>query len=150
MNHYTLRTISGTEYEFYGDSIVSFMGASSSYGEVYKIPARQFLNDDLGAVDSTIWIMRDKVESVTEWRCPEENDEWANVNIENLDLSVRSFNGLRRAGVYTVKDLLDYVEKRGKLTGIRSIGPNCACEIAEKLKSQYGLDMRTGEATDDT
>lgn len=139
MNHYVLRTVSGAEYSFDGDAIVSFMGASSSMGEVYRIPQGK----------ATVWIMREKVESIWEERIPEPHDEWKDVDIDCLDLSVRAFNCLRRAGIDTVKDLLDYVAKHGKLTNIRNIGAHCQCEVYNKLKSMYGLDMHTGEVSND-
>ena len=140
MNHYVLRTVSGAEYSFDGDSIMSFMGASSSLGEVYRIPQDK----------ATLWIMQDKVESILEARIPEPHDEWAEVEIDCLDLSVRSWNSLRRAGINTVKDILDHVAKHGKLTDIRNFGAHCQCEVHDKLKSMYGLDMHTGEVTDGT
>ena len=140
MNHYTLRTVSGAEYSFDGQSITEFMMVSSSLGDIFVI--------NMG--NATITIRESTVESITEARIPEKWDEWANVDIDCLDLSVRSFNCLRRAGIDTVKDILVYMEKHGKLSGIRNIGPSSQCEIYKKLKSQYGLDMRTGEVTDDT
>ncbi len=140
MNHYTLRTVSGAEYSFDGKSITEFMMVSSSLGEIFVI--------HMG--NATITIRESSVESITEARIPEKYDEWANVDIDCLDLSVRSFNCLRRAGLDTVKDILVYIGKHGKLSGIRNMGPSSQCEIYKKLKSQYGLDMRTGEVTDDT
>ena len=132
--------MSGAEYSFDGKSITEFMMVSSSLGDIFVI--------HMG--NATITIRESTVESITEARISEKYDEWANVDIDCLDLSVRSFNCLRRAGLDTVKDILVYVGKHGKLSGIRNMGPRSQCEIYKKLKSQYGLDMRTGEVTDDT
>lgn len=54
---------------------------------------------------------------------------WQEVTIEELDLSVRSFNCLKRAGLRTVSDLLAY----GDLTNIRNLGYKCAEEIKRRL-----------------
>ena len=63
----------------------------------------------------------------------------ANITIEELDLSVRSFNCLKRAGIYTVGDLtartLDDMYK------VRNLGRNSLDEIKEKLKT-LGLTFR--------
>ncbi len=49
--------------------------------------------------------------------------------IEDMDLSVRSYNCLKRAGIHTVGDLYDY----GDFSTIRNLGRKCADEIREKL-----------------
>ena len=51
------------------------------------------------------------------------------IPIEEMDLSVRSFNCLKRAGLRTVGDILAY----GDLGGIRNLTRRCVDEIKEKL-----------------
>ena len=119
MNRYVLRTVSGAEYSFEGNSITEFMMVSSSLGDIFCIKDG----------NKTITIRESTVESFSEERIPEPHDEWKDVDINCLDLSVRSFNCLRRAGIDTVKDLLDYVAKHGKLTGLRNMGAHCQCEV---------------------
>jgi DNA-directed RNA polymerase alpha subunit len=65
-------------------------------------------------------------------------------------MSVRGYNCLKRAGLNTVQDVLDYVEKHGNLQKIRNMGPSCECNIQKAMKDVYGLDMYTGEVTDGT
>ena len=56
-----------------------------------------------------------------------------------MDLSVRSYNCLSRAGIKTVKQLaeLSYYD----LTNIRNLGRKCIEEIKERLK-EYGYEIR--------
>lgn len=60
----------------------------------------------------------------------QEQDPIRKVTVEELDLGVRSTNCLRRAGIRTVGDLLDY----GDYTRIRNLSPSCAEEISDKLE----------------
>ena len=50
-------------------------------------------------------------------------------SVSELDLSVRSRNGLIRAGIHTVKEILDY----GYLLRIRSLGVQSVNEIEDKV-----------------
>ena len=43
-------------------------------------------------------------------------------SIEDFPLSVRSRNGLMRAGLYTVDKLTDFIQANGGLSGIRNLG----------------------------
>ena len=63
--------------------------------------------------------------------------------IENLDLSVRSFGCLRRAGAFNVEDVVKIVES-GKLLHVRNLGRKSAEEIITKL-AEYGIDYRDKE-----
>jgi DNA-binding CsgD family transcriptional regulator len=60
--------------------------------------------------------------------------------IAELELSVRSYNCLRRAGKDTLQDIVQMTE--GELRGIRNLGGKSALEILSKVK-EYGLQMRT-------
>lgn len=62
--------------------------------------------------------------------------------IENLDLSVRSYNCLRRAGVKTMRDIAEMTED--KLMKVRNLGRKSMLEVMAKLK-EYGLTLKTGE-----
>jgi len=55
------------------------------------------------------------------------------INIDDLDLSVRSYNCLRRAGLDTVADIIRLSE--GELMQIRNLGRKSYEEILEKLDS---------------
>ncbi len=53
--------------------------------------------------------------------------------IEALDLSVRSYNCLKRAGFTTIKSLISSIEGREDLKRIRNLGSRSADEIMLKL-----------------
>ena len=61
--------------------------------------------------------------------------------VDNLDLSVRAYNCLKRAGINTLADLADM--SWDELIQIRNLGRNSAKEIREKVKEfgiHFGLD----------
>jgi len=63
-----------------------------------------------------------------------ENEQIADVNIEDLDLSVRSYNSLKRAGIHTLQTLLTYSYE--DMTKIRNLGKKSLKEIEERLTSK--------------
>ncbi len=64
------------------------------------------------------------------------------MTIEELDLSVRSFNCLKRAGINTVNDLIDKSEE--EMMKVRNLGKKSFDEVKEKLNS-LGFDLSTEE-----
>ncbi|MHA1228884.1 MAG: DNA-directed RNA polymerase subunit alpha C-terminal domain-containing protein [Candidatus Hodarchaeales archaeon] len=54
--------------------------------------------------------------------------------IDCLDLSLRTYNALRRAGIDTIGDLLN-VEEMGEILQIRNIGEISYKEIEEKIRN---------------
>lgn len=62
------------------------------------------------------------------------------IRIEELDLSVRSFNCLRRAQIYTVRDIISKSEE--DLRGIRNLGQKSQEEIIRKVMA-LGFDFGT-------
>jgi DNA-directed RNA polymerase subunit alpha len=65
-------------------------------------------------------------------------DEKYNMPVEELDLSVRTMNSLRRGGITTVGDLLAKGEK--ELLSLRNFGQKSRQEVEERLKS-IGLTL---------
>lgn len=61
------------------------------------------------------------------------NRQMAETTIESLDLSIRSYNSLKRAGYSTVGDLAEAVAGGKNLKTIRNCGAKSAREIMEKL-----------------
>ena len=60
--------------------------------------------------------------------------------IENLNLSVRANNCLKRSGVETVGDLVNSINGQDDLLKIRSLGANTAKEIMNQLfEYQYSV-----------
>ena len=53
--------------------------------------------------------------------------------LEELDLSVRSYNSLKRAGYHTVGDVVDAISSSADLLKIRNCGKTSTREIMEKL-----------------
>ena len=62
------------------------------------------------------------------------------MTIEELDLSVRSFNCLKRAGINTVEDLTTKTEE--DMMKVRNLGKKSLDEVINKLHS-FGLDLRS-------
>lgn len=64
------------------------------------------------------------------------------MTIEELDMSVRSFNCLKRAGIDTVEDLTDRTEE--DMIKVRNLGKKSLEEVILKLRS-LGLDLKKEE-----
>ena len=62
--------------------------------------------------------------------------------IEEMDLSVRSYNCLKRAGVNSVEDLVK--KSRGDMLKVKNLGIKSIDEVIAKLES-YGLSLRKDE-----
>ena len=61
------------------------------------------------------------------------------MSIEDLELSVRSFNCLKRAGISTVEDLTNKSE--ADMMKVRNLGKKSLDEVTNKLHA-LGLDFR--------
>ena len=59
--------------------------------------------------------------------------------IEELQLSVRAYNCLKRAQIHSVTDLLDYSQE--ELLEIKNFGQKSAQEVIESLKNKLGIDL---------
>ena len=64
------------------------------------------------------------------------------MTIEELDLSVRSFNCLKRAGIDTVEDLINRTEE--DMIKVRNLGRKSLEEVIQKLHS-LELDLKRSE-----
>jgi DNA-directed RNA polymerase subunit alpha len=72
---------------------------------------------------------------------PEEKAEHLEtVFIEELELSVRAYNCLKRANVHTLSDLLQY--SANDLLEFKNFGQKSADEVCENLKARFDLDLR--------
>lgn len=75
--------------------------------------------------------------------------EWSERPIEELDLSVRVYNSLKRTGISTVGELLEMMERSGgNLTNLRNFGEKSMAELKEKLRARGLLpqEEKTEEA----
>jgi DNA-directed RNA polymerase subunit alpha len=71
----------------------------------------------------------------------EEKSEYLEtVFIEELELSVRAYNCLKRANVHTISDLLQY--SSDDLLEFKNFGQKSADEVCENLKARFDLDLR--------
>lgn len=69
--------------------------------------------------------------------------------IENLDLSVRVFNSLKRTGITNVGEVLDMLEKGPEaMLSIRNFGEKSLDELKDQLKEKGYLDDESVEAAD--
>ncbi len=64
------------------------------------------------------------------------------MTIEELDMSVRSFNCLKRAGIDTVEDLVNKTEE--EMMKVRNLGKKSLDEVVNKLRT-LGLDLKREE-----
>lgn len=83
-----------------------------------------------------------KTVNVLKTREEDKQQKVLEMSIEDMELSVRSFNCLKRAGINTVEDLT----KRSKedMLKVRNLGLKSLEEVIKKLES-YGLGLRNDE-----
>ena len=70
----------------------------------------------------------------------EQQEHLESVFIEELELSVRAYNCLKRANVHTLSDLLQY--SADDLLEFKNFGQKSADEVCENLKARFDLDLR--------
>ena len=79
----------------------------------------------------------------------QETIENADMQIENLDLSVRVFNSLKRTGVTTVGDVLELLSKGEEaVMSIRNFGEKSLDELKDKMREKKFLDQEDEEETE--
>ena len=67
------------------------------------------------------------------------NKQTLEMTVEELDLSVRSFNCLKRANIHKVGDLIEKTED--EMMKVRNLGKKSLDEVVQKL-AQFGLSLR--------
>jgi DNA-directed RNA polymerase subunit alpha len=73
--------------------------------------------------------------------------EWSDKPIEDLELSVRVYNSLKRTGISSIGDLLDMMEKNGgNLMNLRNFGEKSMTELKEKLRARGLMPQEDGES----
>lgn len=73
---------------------------------------------------------------------PEGNGKVLDMNIDELELSVRSYNCLKRAGINTVAELIN--KTPDEMMKVRNLGRKSLEEVLAKLK-ELGLQLNEGE-----
>ena len=77
------------------------------------------------------------------------NSEAAEMPIENLDLTVRVFNSLKRTGITTVGDVLELLDKgEDAILSIRNFGEKSLTELKEKMIEKGFLEEEEEETTE--
>lgn len=70
--------------------------------------------------------------------------EFLETPLEDLELSVRSYNCLRRSGIRNVGDIVGSIERRADLLKIRNLGEKSADEIMTALM-EYQFSILSDE-----
>lgn len=83
----------------------------------------------------------DKVEIIVD-RDEDKKDKVLEMTIEELDLSVRSYNCLKRAGINTVQELVQRTEE--DMMKVRNLGKKSLEEVQQKL-SALGLSLKQSD-----
>jgi len=72
----------------------------------------------------------------------DEKDKVLEMNIDELELSVRSYNCLKRAGINTLQDLTNKTSE--DMMKVRNLGRKSLEEVLAKLK-EYGLELKPSD-----
>ena len=73
---------------------------------------------------------------------PEGKEKALDMNIDELELSVRSYNCLKRAGIQTVEELTQKTED--EMMRVRNLGKKSLKEVKDKLAA-LGKGFRTSD-----
>ncbi len=111
------------------------------------LSAREVISLSGKLIQDHISLFVELVESMSQMDilvCREEDKQTKvlEMTIEDIDLSVRSFNCLKRAGINTVADLTKKSES--DLAKVKNLGKRSLEEVAAKLQS-FGLSLRNDE-----
>jgi len=104
--------------------------AASLAAKILTEHLSQFLTDHVQGVEILVEKEENKKEKILE------------LNIEDLDLSVRSYNCLKRAGINTVEELVQKDED--EMMKVRNLGRKSLEEVQQKL-AHLGLTLRLNE-----
>lgn len=115
-------------FEVYTDGTLTAKEAVSLGAKVLTEHLNLFVDLSGDAYEGDIMVEKDD----------KEGSKILEMTIEELDLSVRSFNCLKRAGINTVKDLTEKTED--EMMKLRNLGRKSLEEVINKLESLgYGL-----------
>jgi len=69
----------------------------------------------------------------------EAQNEFANILLEELELSVRAYNCLKRADIHNLNDLLKYSQE--ELLEFKNFGQKSFNEVCESLQKRFGISL---------
>jgi DNA-directed RNA polymerase subunit alpha len=99
------------------------------------------LRDIAGVTEESLMAATAKEEA------PKKASEMYEIPIENLDLSVRVFNSLKRTGIATIGEVLDMLEKGPEaMLSIRNFGEKSLDELKERLREKGYLEEQAEPA----
>jgi|TARA_B110000971_G_scaffold83273_1_gene85343 DNA-directed RNA polymerase subunit alpha len=94
--------------------------------------------EELSIVDNSQRVVRNYLDENKPTKLvQEEPTNTSYIRIEELRLSVRAYNCLKRAQINTLEDLLDY--SKGNLLEIKNFGVKSADEVKEALQNRFGI-----------
>jgi len=70
----------------------------------------------------------------------ESSEQLETIFIEELELSVRAYNCLKRANIHTISDLMQYSAL--DLLEFKNFGQKSADEVCESLKKRFDMDLK--------
>ena len=115
--------------EVWTNSVISASDAVSLAAKVMNEHLSLFIDLSEKAKNAEIMVEKEESRTITALR----------MTIEELDLSVRSFNGLKRAGINTVEDLINKSEE--DMMKVRNLGRKSLDEVIGKIAS-LGLALK--------
>ncbi|QNQ81377.1 DNA-directed RNA polymerase subunit alpha [Lactobacillus sp. PV034] len=115
--------------EIWTNSSITPNDALSFASKILQEHFKVFMSTDMGA----------QLEDVMVEKEDNKNEKKLEMTIEELDLSVRSYNSLKRAGINTVQELTDKSE--ADMMRVRNLGRKSLEEVKNKL-NDLGLSLR--------
>lgn len=118
---------------------------------ISKMKIQKFIEDDiviatkhqvLQRLDDELVSLRKLIQGCTQEAIKEYLKSHPDMPIDDLELSVRAFNCLKRKGINTVTDLRNCTKE--DLMQVRNLGWRCIQEI-ERVLNKLGYDLRTEE-----
>ena len=111
-------------------------------GSIEPIVALSYASELLEKIFSTLRLTNSPIRpSFTEKNIEkEEPQKFDHIMVEELELSVRAYNCLKRANVHTIEDLLKYSQE--DLLEFKNFGQKSADEVIESLKTHFNKTLR--------
>ena len=113
----------------------------SNQKRLYRIRRRMGMLFQFGALFTDLSDAAGGTVTVKE-REPQQQDKVLEMTIEELDLSVRSFNCLKRANINTVEDLIS--KTQDEMIKVRNLGRKSLEEVEHKL-AMMGLSLASDD-----
>lgn len=139
VNYYVNNTRVGQNIDYDKLTIEVETNGTLTAREVISLSAK-LVNDHIGLFVELVDSMAQMETLVS--REEDKQTKVLEMTIEDMDLSVRSYNCLKRAGICTVEDLTKKSES--DLAKVKNLGKRSLEEVSEKLQS-YGLSLRNDE-----